>query len=838
MLVDARERLDEGVDVVIGALASHGQPETQALAEGFEVLPPRVLPLRGEPMEEFDLDAALRRRPGLILLDELAHANVQGSLHAKRWQDVWDLLDAGIHVSTALNVQNLESLTDVIAQITGLRIRETVPDTLFNRADQVELVDLPTEELLERLQMGKVYLPAADRHATERFFRKGNLLALRELALRKVAEHVDAHMRRYMNEQGITRTWAAGERLMACVTPHPDSGRLIRSTRRLADTIKAPWLVAYVETGRPGQSARDRAQLEEHLRTAERLGAETIVIQGDRSLADDLLALARARNVTRILVGKPKGVAWLGPLRPSLVTALVRKGGAIDVMVIARDRDLPPEAPVAPQPRERKGIAVLLPALHLLGSALALSLATLLALVMDARRFELADLIMVYVLAILGVAARFGRWAALTASVGSVLLLDWFFIDPRFRLGYSDPKHTGTFIVLLILGVVIGDLAERLRSQVRLARAREQRTLALLALASELAASDGSKASLEAALRRVASPLGLQVALHLQGPHGGLVEATEAAQWVFDHNEAAGPGTDNLAEGDALYLPLRGSRGPLGVLGAKPQIGRLALDADQRHLMAAFAQHTAGALERASLATRTASSEKQADREQMRSALLTSVARDLRRPIADLAAIADNLRREGDGLGPAERQGQLDRLMSEARGLQSRITNLVEVSRLESGALELHRTAVPAAALLEDALARLEPMTRGRDIRISLPPDLPLLPADPVLLEQAIVNILENALHFTPPGSPIEIRGWATDRSVTLCIADQGPGVPEGQEQRIFDRLVAFPTPFGSPGAGLGLALCKGVVEAHGGLIQASARPQGGTQVMVSLPLA
>ena len=814
MLHDAQDRLDEGLDVVIGVVEAHGRAETLALTAGLDTLPTRTLPYRGMSLEEFDLQGAILRKPRLILMDELAHSNVQGSIHGKRWQDVWDLLDAGIDVYTTVNVQHLESLKDVVAQITGVIVRESIPDTILQRADELELVDLSPEELIQRLKEGKVYVPEQARHAIDRFFRKGNLLALRELALRRTADHVDADMRHYMSNAGIAQTWAANERLLVCISPAPESARLIRATKRLAERIKAPWLAAYVETGRLHHSGRDRDQIEEHLRLVERLGGETVVLQGDLTLAEDLVQVALDRNVTRILVGKPGGPSWLRFLRPSLVERLVHICGSIDIMVIARERDI--ESPAGKHiPNRPRNFP---PLLHFLWAVVVIAIATGIGLVMQMRQFELADIVMVYVLGILMVGAQYGRWPTVAASLLSLGAFDFFFVPPVLSFAVTDAKHTGTFAVMLIVGVVIGNLTERIRAQIRLSRVREQRTLALFKLSDELTRCGGSASMVESAIRSVASQFqsratillpGAEGRLKTQGNEGQTISEAEmaAAQWVFDHHEAAGLGTDTLPGVKALNLPLKGSRGTIGVMAIQPEGLPRWTEPDQQHLLEAFANQTALALERAILAEKGAAAQRQADLEQLRNALLSSVSHDLNTPLATILEAAATLTSNDTALPQETRLELAETIHGEAHQLQRLVSNLLEVTHLESGNVEVKKEPLPVEALVRMALDRATRILRGREIKLDVPPGLPKISSDPVLMEQVLVNLLENASRFSPKDQPIEVRAWATDKAITLAVMDHGSGLPEGLEEKIFDKLVRASNPHGRAGTGLGLTI-------------------------------
>ena len=841
MLSEAQERRTEGLDVVIGVVETHGRSETAALIEGLEVLPRRELAYAGQFLPEFDLDAALQRRPGLILMDELAHSNVLGSRHAKRWQDVLELLDAGIDVYTTLNVQHLESLKDVVAQITGVIVRENVPDTVLERADEVELVDLPPDDLLLRLKEGKVYLPDQARHAQDHFFRKGNLLALRELALRHTAESVDAQMRRYMASEGIRKTWAAGDRLLVCVGPGELSERLIRGTRRMAGALGAPWLALYVESRQHLRfTDEDRVRLEANLRLAEKLGGETAVIEGAGALVEDILTFARDRNITKLVVGKPSRSRWVELVMGSTVDELIRDSGTIDVYVISGEPGREPATPLI-----RRTITS--PLRNYLLSALTVVLASTLASLIF-RKTELADIVMVYLLGILIVATRFGRGPSLLASVLSVAALNFLFVPPYYTFAVTDFRHVGTFAVMLLIGVVIGNLTERIRAQARLARGREQRTHALYRLGQELARSSGSAALVASALQNVATQFQSQGVLLRPDEHGRLQAPAHplafplndqelgVAQWVFDHAEPAGLGTLTLPGARATYLPLKGAAGAIGVLGLLPEGAPRWAEPDQRQLLEAFATQTALALERALLAEQGAVDKRRADEERLRNALLSSVSHDLRTPLGVITGAVSTALETPDLPEPARRE-LLQSAQDEAQRLHRLVSNLLDITRLESGALDLQTEWMPLEEVVGAALNRRELASEAHRVRVALPEDLPLVAMDGVLMEQLLLNLLDNALKYSPPESPVDIKAWAAGKSLTLSIADQGPGIPAGEEERIFEKLARGQAASNRPGAGLGLAICKGIVTAHLGRIQAVNHPQGGAQFLVTLPL-
>ena len=841
MLSEARERRSEGLDILVGVVETHGRSETAGLLEGLEILPRKELAYSGQFLPEFDLDAALLRRPNLILMDELAHTNVLGSRHAKRWQDVMELLDAGIDVHTTMNVQHVESLRDVVAQITGIIVRENVPDTMLQRADEIELVDLAPDDLLVRLKEGKVYLPDQARAARDHFFRKGNLLALRELALRVTAENVDAQMRRYMATEGIHKTWAAGDRLLVCVGPGELSERLIRGTRRMAGALSAPWIALYVESRQHLKfTEEDRARIETNLRLVEKLGGETAVIEGSGTLGEDIISFARDRNITKIVVGKPSRPRWMELVMGSTVDDIIRRSGDIDVYVISGEPGREPAAPLIRQP-------ITSPLRNYLLSALTVASASGLAGLIF-RRSELADIVMIYLLGILVVATRFGRGPSLLASILSVAALDFLFIPPYLTFAVADFRHIGTFGVMLLMGVVIGNLTDRIQGQARLARMREGRTQALYRLGQELARSAGSAALVTSAIQNVATQFQSHAVILQPDEHGRLQtpERKQAfplneqelgvAQWVFDHAEAAGLGTLTLPGARATYLPLNGATRPIGVMGVLPEGTPRWAEPDQRQLLEAFANQTALALERALLSEQSTRDRRRAEEERLRNALLSSVSHDLRTPLGVITGAVSTALETPD-ISDSVRRDLLQSAQEEAQRLHRLVSNLLDITRLEAGSLDLHTEWTPIEEVVGSALNRRELGAEAKRVRVSLEEGLPLVAIDGVLMEQLLLNLVDNALKYSPAGSPVDIKAWAAGKSLTLSISDQGPGITPGEEDRIFEKLARGQATSNRPGAGLGLAICKGIATAHGGRIQAVNHPKGGAQFLVALPL-
>jgi len=838
MLEAARAQRAAGVDVVAGVVETHHRAETEALLDGIEILPRRRIEHRGTLLEEFDLDAALARHPALLLVDELAHTNAPESRHARRWQDVLELLDAGIDVYTTLNVQHLESLNDVVAKITGVVVRETVPDSVLEQTDEFELVDLPTEDLRRRLKEGKVYVAHQAAEAVDNFFREGNLIALRELALRHTAERVDAKMQRYRREHAIGPVWPVTERVLVCVGPSPLSARLVRAGRRLAAQLEAPWVVAYVETpAHRSLGDEDRARVAQTLRLAESLGAETITLTGTR-MSDEILAYAGTRNVSKIVIGKPTRGFWRRVFFGSIVDALVRGSGEIDIYVISGDGTPPP----TPRRRVRPRASDPVPYAAALATALA---STALAWLMFPR-FELSNIIMVYLLGVVVVSMRFGRVASALASVLSVAAFDFFFVPPYFTFAVTDSQYLVTFMVMLVVALVISDLTVRARDQAEAARTQERRSAALFSLTRELAAAPDIPTLLEAALRHLLEIFGGRIVILLPDATGRLeqragqlapfnMDASDhaVAQWAFEHRAAAGAGTDNLPGAQMRFEPLTSSRGIVGVVGMRPTEPR-AFDApEQERLLETFVSQVAVALDRALLAAEMQAAQVRAEAERVRNALLSAVSHDLRTPLTAITGAASAALEGETRLDAATRRELLESIRDEAERLNRLVNNLLDVTRLESGSLQLRREWIPVEELVGVALARLAKPLGDRKVTTRLPEDLPPVLVDGLLIEQVLINLLENATKHTPAGQPIDIEARRVADTIVVDVADRGPGLPTGEEQRIFDKFFGAGT---GGGAGLGLTICRAIVEAHGGRIRGENRRDGGAVFRLSLP--
>jgi two-component system sensor histidine kinase KdpD len=838
MLEAARASRAEGVDVVAGVVETHGRPETERLLGGLDALPRRSVEYRGTMLQEFDLDTALARRPGLILVDELAHTNAPGSRHTKRWQDVEELLAAGISVWTTLNVQHIESLNDVVAQITGVVVRETIPDAVFERADEVELVDISAEVLIERLRDGKVYVPEQAARALERFFRKGNLIALRELALRRTAERVEAQMRGYREAHGIERTWPAGERILVCIGPNPASARLIRAGRRMAAALHADWVVLHVQSSRQRLSTADRDALTVNLRLAEQLGARTVTLSAD-DVVPEILAYARGQNVSRIIAGKPTHPHWRDRLSGSLLDKLIRGSREIDVYVITGEME---QGAPARRERPRLSTGAYVGAAGVVAAAAAVGLAV-------RAWVSTTDIAMLFLLAVMIAAARYGTRPSVLASALGIAVFDFCFVPPYYTFAVAHASYLFTFVVMLVVALLISRLAARIRGQADAAREREQHTAALYALSRRLAAARDAQelaAAISAQVRETFRAPGTVFLPDERGDLEAVAAANDAtlseaalgvARWVLAHQQPAGTGTDTLPGADALYLPLTASNRAVGVLRVGLRDPRRARDPIERQLLEAIAGQAGVAFERADLVRRSERARLEIEAERLRTALLSSLSHDLRTPLGAIEGAASTLLESGAAIDAADRRDLLAAVLDESRRMGRLIGNLLEMVKVESGLVEVRKEWQPLEEVVGIALLRLDAQLAGREVHTHLPGDLPLVPIDGLLIEQVLINLLDNAAKYTPPGAPIDIDAELGDGAVLVEVADRGSGIPQGEEERVFQKFTRLADRAAPGGAGLGLAICRGIVTAHGGRIWVEPRAGGGAKFRFSLPI-
>jgi len=842
MLEAARAKKAEGVEVVVGLVETHGRKDTVALTEGFEVLPRLEVEYKGTYLHEFDLDGAIKRRPGLLLVDELAHTNADGCRHIKRWQDVQELLDSGINVYSTLNVQHIESLNDIVAQITGVIVRETLPDSVLETADEVELVDLPPDDLLKRLQEGKVYVPESAQRAVNNFFKKGNLIALREMALRVTADRVNDQVQVYRRDKSIAQTWPTTDRILVCVSASPSSANLIRAAHRMAKSLRADWIAVTVETAQLSSvSDQHKVQAIQNLRLAEQLGAETATLSGP-NFAEEVVTYARARNVTKIFVGKPMSSSWKSFFFQSPVDQLLRTSGEIDVYATKGETPTTKGAKIFFSEKtfswKDYGYSILTVA----GST---AISWMLYSFVD-----LSNLIMVYLLGILFISSRQGLGPSVFASFLSVVALDYFFVPPRFEFSVSDTQYVLVFFVMFLLGVAISNLTVRVRQQAQVSRLRERRTAALYALSKELASTRGTEELLAIAVKHISEVFESSVIALLPDEHGKLqvrcgnvqdfnMTAKEmgVAHWAYDLGQMAGRGTDTLPGTEAIYAPLIATGEPIGALGIKPPSADRLFIPEQLHLLEAFAHQTALAVAGDKLMEKEHQTQMEMETERLRSSLLSSVSHDLRTPLAAIAGSISSLLENQETLGTATKKDLLENIYDETNRLERLVTNLLEMTKLESGTVTLQKESLHPGEVIGSAIARIEKNLNGRTLNIQIPSDLPFVPMDGLLMEQVLVNLLDNALKYTPDQSPIDISAKVDGRDLVVQVEDRGPGVPEEDSERLFDKFYRGSQKSNKSGAGLGLSICKGVIQIHGGVIWARNRTGGGSNFGFSIPL-
>lgn len=843
MLQEAAIRGRQGVDVVVGLVETHGRAETEALLAGLELLPRKNLDYRGQSLDELDLDALLARKPQLALIDELAHTNVPGSRHVKRWQDVMEVLDAGIDVTTALNIQHIESLNDAVARISGVRVQETVPDAVVARATGIELIDLPPEELINRLREGKVYRAGAVGRALDNFFTRPNLTALRELALRTAASRVDADMLTLMQQSAVSGPWPTQERLLVCVNESPLAKSLVRAAKRMADRADIPWIAVTVVTPRH-EALPDSARrlTSEALQLAETLGGETVTLHADHGVATELIAFARARNVTRLIIGRPRRRYWWTWSREAVADTLLDAARDFEVTIVAG------ETPEKPLRFELPEISFTWQAvLAGLGGAL---VATLISWAIDSiQLIDPGTLSVVYLVVVLAIGARYGLAPALATALVSFLTYNFFFTEPRFSFAIAQFESVVAIVIFLIGALFTGTLAGRLRQQVATMRLNQRRTEMLYDFAKRIAAKSDLDDVLYAGAYHIAATLNCRSLILMPGRSGELEQvqgypsieeeldprAAAAARWAYDRNEPAGAGTTTLPTSEWMFVPLAAAT-PLGVVGLQFADARRGADPEVRRLLKAVEDQVAVAVERTRMAADLQTMRVEAEGEKLRSALLNSLSHDLRTPLVSVIGALTGL--EGD-VPDASRRALVETGLDEARRLDRYVQNLLNMTRLEYGALKPRRSPVEIGELVGSARSDLRATLAGNNIVVNLPPDLPRIDVDPVLIGQALANVLENAAKYAPSGSAITIDARATATMVTLTVTDEGPGIPATEREKVFDLFYRVTEGDRRPtGTGLGLAIVRGFVEAHGGSVRALAGPEGrGTRIEIDLPV-
>jgi two-component system sensor histidine kinase KdpD len=848
MLQTARARKKDGYDVVVGVVETHGRKETEALLEGLEIIPRRRIEYRGQHLEEMDLDAIIARRPQIVLVDELAHTNAPGGRHPKRYLDVLDLLDQGVNVYSTVNIQHIESLNDVVAQITRVRVQETVPDSIFDRADDVKLVDITPEDLIQRLKEGKVYVPKQAERALEHFFSPANLIALRELALRRTAERVDEQLLTEMKAHAIEGPWPAGERVLVCVSEDPRAAGLVRYAKRVADRLHAPWTALYVETPRSQQlSEEQRDRIADMLRLAQSLDGEAMTIPGGaRRIAEDVIDFAHAHNVTQIIIGKSTRPRWFEIVHGSVVHHLVRRAGNISVHVIAGEEGAPPPqkgAALAAPPQPTSWLAYL-SALGAVGLALALG-----ELIKSWAGVESVDLI--FLTAILGVAVQFGLRASLLASIVSSLCYNFFFLPPLYTFTIADPRNVAAVVVFTAVAIVASNVAGRARIQAVRAIGRARTTESLYAFSRKLAGAGMLDDVLWAAAYQAASMLNVRVVFLL--PQAGVLTVKAgyppedmldsadlaAAKWAWENDRPAGRGADTLPGARRLFLPMRTGRGAIGIVGIDSDKPGPLLAPDERRLLDALIDQAALAIERVHLVDDMDRVQRAVETERLRSALLTSISHDLKTPLAAVIGTAHTLRDVSDNLTEAEKRDLLQTIIDESERLNRFIANLLDMTKLESGAVVAKTSLQDLSEITGVALRRTSKILANHQVELALASDLPLLELDPVLLEQVLFNLLDNAAKYAPAGTTVRITARRQKDGVILQIIDEGEGIPPGDLEHIFDKFYrAQKTDRVRAGTGLGLAISRGFMETmHGTISAANRADRPGAVFTIRLPV-
>lgn len=840
MLEAAHQRKEQGRDVVVGFVETHKRVETEELAAGLEMLPRRQVEYHNITLDELDVDEILKRHPQLVLVDEFAHTNAPGSRHPKRFQDVEEILDAGIDVYTTLNIQHLESLNDIVAQVTGVVVRETIPDRVIDEASEIEVIDLPPDELLIRLNEGKVYIPEQASRAIDKFFRKGNLTALREMSLRRAAERVDDQMRSYMQTRAIPGPWAAGERLLVCISPSPLAEKLVRTTRRLAGELNATWVAVYVEVAsKPENNPANRERIGRILQLAEELGGQSLTLAG-RSIQEAVLDYAHKNNITKVVVGKPIKPRWQEMIGGSIVDQLVYASGDIDVYVIsAREGISSLSMPRDWQPHRPLGR-------YLLSLGL-VAFSTILGLLVRGD-LEPTNLVMLYLASVVISAIFLGRGPSLLAAVAGVLAFDFFLVPPYLTLAVSDTQYIITFVVLLIVSLVISTLTAQGREQAEAAIRRESQTSSLYNLGRDLTSATDLDDVLRIIISHIGQAFGREVAIFL--PANGRLSLFSSspdyepaenelavAMWAYEYDQPAGRGTDTLPAASIRCQPLRTSNGLVGVLGVRPKETSHFLTSEQRQTLSAFTNQAALAIERALLAKQAQRTELLQATEKLQTALLNSISHDLRTPLVSITGALTSLDEQSDSLDEENRKSLIVTAREEADRLNRLVGNLLSMTRIESGAIKLRLEPGDIQDVVGTALEQLGKRVANHPVQVNIPTDYPLVPMDFTLIVQVLVNVLENAVKYSPENSLIEISADLLDGKARLQIADRGVGIPSDDLTRVFDKFYRVQRPESVSGTGLGLSISKGIIDIHKGMIYANARDGGGTVITIELPL-
>ncbi len=846
MLMSARARQADGTDVVIGVVETHGRMETEALVHGLEAVARQSIDYKGQVLDEMDIDAILERRPALALVDELAHTNAPGSRHPKRYLDVLELLANGIDVYTTLNIQHVESLNDIVAQITRIRVRETVPDSIIDRADDIEIIDITPQDLIKRMEDGKVYVPKTARRAIGNYFSPGNLTALRELALRRTAQRVDDQLLHHMQAHAISGPWAAGERILVCLDHGHNGAALVRYARRQADRLRAPWTVIHMETARSASLAdADKDRLAACMRLAEQLGAETVTLPAS-NVSRDLIAYAAAANVNHLIVGKSDRPRWREWYEGSITHDLIRNSGTISVHVMSGGGE-----EVAPRGVRTASTGSRIKPRDYAFSLAFVSLAVVTGILLD-QTLNVQNLALVFLMGVLASAVRGGLGPGLFASVLGAFAFNFFFLEPRYTLTIRDPESVVALLFFLGTALVASNLAAAVQRQATAARQRARTTEDLYLFSRKLAGTGTLDDVLWATAYQIASMLKVRVVILLPEdgtiavragypPDDTLIDADiAAARWAWEHDRPAGRAADTLPGAKRLYLPLRTGRGAIGVIGLDNDRQGPLLNSDQQRLFDALADQAALAIERIQLVADVDKAKLAAETDRLRTALLTSISHDLKTPLAAIIGSAGTIKDFGAGLSEDAKDELLTTVIEESERLNRFIANLLDMTRIGSGAMVPNTAPHFVGDIVGSALARAAKITASHRVETAIPDDLPMVSVDPVLFEQVLFNLIDNAAKYAPGGTTIRIEAARDAGLVRLRVLDEGPGLPPGDLERIFDSFYRVrKIDHVTAGTGLGLSICRGFVEAMGGSITAGNRLDGaGAVFQITLPKA
>ena len=849
MLSVARRKLLEGVDVVVGIVETHGRIETETQLDGLEVIPRREEIHQGRSLLEMDLDAILKRRPQIVLVDELAHTNTPGSRHPKRYQDVQELCAAGIDVYSTLNIQHVASLNDVVASITRVRVRETVPDSVLEQADEIELIDLTPDDLMQRLREGKVYHGEAAERALAHYFTPSNITALRELALRRTAQRVDEQLRQQRRVQGINEVWAASERILVCINESPGSESLVRHAKRVADRLGAQWTAVYLETERSRQlSEAQRDSVAQTLRLAEHLGADTLTLPGER-IADDVLRICREHNVTQVIVSKSRRSRWFEWMHGSVVDELVRNSGNITVQVFGEsDSAAQRSAASSANDNQRPAIDWGKP-VEYLATAFWVALATVIGIAID-RSAGMANVSLIFLPAVLFSATRYGLLPSLFGAIMSSLCYNYFMLPPLYTFTIGDPDNVLAFFAFIAVAFLISHLTARTRVQAQSAREQARTTAELLNFSRRLAGLRKLDELLELTAAQVAhmlhveavllTPVEGQLKMRASMPVGATLDEADlaAATWCLEKNRPTGRGSDTLPGARRLFLPLHNGSNGLAVIGVRHSDEQARLEPDKRRLLDALSDLAVIAFERIRLARDVDQAKMLAETEKLRTALLTSISHDLRTPLASIMGSITSLRSYSNLYDAATREELLATAQDETERMSRFVNNLLDMTRLDSGALAPRLEACDLHDLVGSALNRAKKLLAGHRISVHIPQDMPMLMLDFMLMEQVLVNLLDNAAKYAAPDTAIEVVAQIHRYALTLEVRDEGPGIPEQDVLRIFDPFFRVKqADRKTAGTGLGLAVCRGFVQAMGGRISAgNRRDRSGAVFTIEFP--